>query len=160
LWKFYATVSEQPPTWRMEDTSLKRQMQSAANLEFVLFWLVEGAYQWYKLNDQGRKLQPPEAVRLMTDKQRAAQDTVGIWLDDQCEMDPTYWTETTTLRTNYEEWCKANGYTSKGGNSFTDSLQAHGLEVTKLKRVRTEPGQKSKPARGYEGVRLASTDPF
>src|SRR5215469_7886283 len=77
-----------------EDTSLKRQMQSTENLEFVLYWLIEGAYQWYKLNDQGLKLQLPEAVRQITDKQRAAQDTVGLWLDDQSELDPTYWTET------------------------------------------------------------------
>jgi putative DNA primase/helicase len=143
-----------------EDTSLKRQMQSAANLEFVLCWLVEGAYQWYKLNDQGRKLQAPEAVRQITDRQRNAQDTVGIWLDDQCEIDPTYWTDTASLRANYEAWCKANGYTPKGGNSFTDSLQAHGLEVTKAKRIQTGPDQKSTRSRGYQGVRIANTDPF
>jgi len=143
-----------------EDTSLKRQMQSTANLEFVLFWLIEGAYQWYKLNDRGLKLQPPEAVRQMTEQQRAAQDTIGLWLDDRGELDPTYWTETTKLRTDYEIWCEANGYKAKGGNSFYDSLQFHGLEVTKQRRVHTEPNQKSIRARGYQGVRLANTDPF
>src|SRR5215469_11500123 len=125
-----------------EDTSLKRQMQSTENLEFVLAWLIEGAYQWYRLNDQGHRLHPLEAVHQTTEKQRAAQDTVGIWLEDQCELDPQYWTETTKLRANYEEWCKANGYTPKGGNSFTDSLQVHGLEVTKQKRVQDSPGGK------------------
>lgn len=135
-------------------------MQSTENLEFVLSWLIDGAYNWYRLNDKGLRLQPPEAVRQITNDQRAAQDSVGIWLDDQCELDPAYWTDTTKLRANYDEWCKANGYTPKGGNSFTDSLQAHGLEVTKAKRVRTEPNQKSKLARGYQGVRLAEAEPF
>jgi len=141
-----------------EDTSLKRQMQSTENLEFVLSWLIDGAYNWYRLNNKGLRLQPPEAVRQITNDQRAAQDSVGIWLDDQCELDPAYWTETTKLRTNYEEWCKANGYQPKGGNSFTDSLQAHGLEVTKQKRIQDNPGEKSRRARGYQGVRLAEGD--
>jgi len=143
-----------------EDTSLKRQMQSAANLEFVLFWLVEGAFQWYKLNNRGLKIQAPEVVRQMTEEQRASQDTVGLWLEDQCELDPTYWTEATILRTNYQEWCEANGYKPKGGNSLPDSLKNHGIEATKPKQVRSDPTQKRRSARGYQGVRLASTEPF
>src|SRR5690242_19782410 len=73
-------------------------------------------------------------------------------------MDPIYWTDTTKLRANYEEWCKANGYTPKGGNSFTDSLQAHELEATKPKQVRSDTTQKRKSARGYQGVRLINAE--
>lgn len=139
-----------------EDKTLKRRMQSPENLEAVLAWLVEGAYQWYQR--EGRGLETPESVRDNTRKQRADQDSVGLWLLECCEMGAEYWTSNTHIRTSYENWCKDNGYEPKKANGFSRSLAAHRaeypfLEVGILQRFATDSGG-TKPMRGVRGLRL------
>jgi len=111
-----------------EDKTLKRRMQSPENLEFVLAWLVDGAYRWYQ--HEGRGLQTPSAVRSLTQKQRFDQDSVGLWLEECCEMGAEHLTENTKARISYENWCGANGYEPKKANGFARSLTAHRLEVS------------------------------
>lgn len=130
-----------------EDKSLKRRMQSPENLEFVLAWLVEGAYRWYQLEEKG--LETPIEVKELTQKQRADQDSIGLWLDECCELGAEFWTENNRLRSAYETWCTANGYEPKKANGFARSLSAHGLEVGVQKR--NETGEK---VRGVQGLRI------
>jgi putative DNA primase/helicase len=142
LWGRVKVVSFPNSRLGKEDKSLKRRMQSNENLEAVLAWLVEGAYRWYQLEEKG--LQTPEEVKMLTQKQRADQDSIGLWLDECCQLKPNEWTENNKLRTSYENWCTANGYEPKKANSFGRSLAAHGLEV----------GVKERGVRGVRGLRL------
>jgi putative DNA primase/helicase len=134
-----------------EDKSLKRRMQAPETLECVLAWLVEGAYQWYQLAERG--LQTPQSVTAITQKQRADQDSIGLWIDQCTEQDPDYWTENTKARSSYENWCSVNGYEPKKANGFSRSLTAHNLEVGAVKRLTTGPGETT-TARGIRGIRL------
>lgn len=52
-----------------EDKSLKLQLQSQANQEAILAWIVEGAYQWYQRGGKG--LETPQEVKELTSKQRS-----------------------------------------------------------------------------------------
>ena len=84
-----------------EDKSLKLQMQSPENLEAVLAWMIEGAYKWYQHGGKG--LETPHAVKELTSKQRSAQDSVGLWLEECCEIKEGEWTENTKVRVSYEK---------------------------------------------------------
>ncbi len=142
-----------------EDKTLKRRMQSPENLEFVLAWLVEGAHRWYQ--HEGRGLQTPTAVRDLTQKQRFDQDSIGLWLEECCELDASYWTDNNKIRIAYENWCEANGYEAKKANGFARSLSAHRtaypfLEVGVQQRVTSASGSTEK-VRGVRGLRLASS---
>jgi len=142
LWGRVKVVSFPNSRLGKEDKGLKRRMQSPENLEYVLAWLVDGAYRWYQLEEKG--LQTPEEVKALTLKQRADQDSIGLWLDECCELKAGEWTENNKLRTSYENWCTANGYEPKKANSFGRSLGAHNLEV----------GVKDRGVRGVRGLRL------
>lgn len=136
-----------------EDKSLKRRMQSTENLEYVLAWLVEGAYLWYQREVQG--LQTPNDVKVITQKQRYDQDSIGLWLEECCTIDTDSWTENNRLRTSYDTWCESNGYEPKKANGFARSLSAHGLEVGVRRRTYSSPGDDGTLARGVLGVRIS-----
>jgi putative DNA primase/helicase len=132
-----------------EDKSLKRRMQTAENLEAVLAWLVEGAYQWYQ--HEGEGLQTPDAVRDLTLAQRSGQDSVGLWLKECCEITEGEWTENSKVRISYENWCETNGYEPKGAKSLSQSLAAHGLNIRSEKKIIDE-NLKRKSIRGIGGL--------
>lgn len=134
-----------------EDKSLKRRMQSAENLEAVLTWLVDGAFLWYQHDGQG--LQTPDAVIELTRSQRDAQDSVGLWLEECCEIKAGEWVENTKVMTSYKNWCEANGYEPKKQTGLSQSLAAHGLEVSVQKRI-SDPSGTAKIARGVQGLIL------
>ncbi len=131
-----------------EDKSLKRRMQEPETLEAVLAWLIEGAYLWYQRGERGLKV--PDAVKLLTTKQRDDQDSIKIWLEECCELDPNAWTENNKIRINYENWCEANGYEPKKANSFSRSLGHLGLETGVKQQL---AGTTQRP-RGVQGLRL------
>lgn len=133
-----------------EDKTLKRRMQSPVNLEAVLAWLVEGAYQWYQHEGQG--LETPDAVRQLTMEQRASQDTVGLWLEECCEKSEGNWVANTLLMQSYDNWCEANGYEPKKAKGLAQSLAAHKFEVGVVKWISATPGDKGKATRGVCGL--------
>jgi P4 family phage/plasmid primase-like protien len=133
-----------------EDKSLKRRMQAPDNLECVLAWLVDGAFQWYQCGHHG--LSTPEEVRRQTQKQRDAQDAVGLWLEECCERVADEWTSNTLITTSYENWCEANGFEPKKAKGLTQSLAAHGFKTGVLKR--TSVSGNEKVTRGVTGLKL------
>lgn len=134
-----------------EDKNLKQHMQSPENLERVLAWLVEGAYRWYQHKGQG--LQTPESVQNLTQAQRSAQDSVGLWLEECCELKADEWVDNTKIMTSYKNWCEANGYEPKKQTGLSQSLAAHGLEVSVQKQIYNPSGTRTN-ARGVQGLSL------
>jgi putative DNA primase/helicase len=132
-----------------EDKSLKLQLQTQDNLEAVLAWTIKGAYQWYQRGGKG--LETPQAVKELTQTQRSGQDSVGLWLEECCELVEGEWVENTKVRSSYENWCEANGYEPKKAKGLSQSLAAHGLEVGIDKRVLGE-NLKQKTSRGVRGL--------
>jgi len=134
-----------------EDKSLKARMQSPEILEGVLAWLIDGASEWYQF--EGKGLETPETVKQLTQKQRDAQDSVGSWLEECCEIKDDEWTENTKLRLSYENWCQENGYEAKKAKGFSQSLAAHNLEVGVRKWIYSSSGTQNL-SRGVKGLRL------
>lgn len=135
-----------------EDKSLKRRMQSPENLEAVLAWIIEGAYQWYQRESRG--LDTPKSVTDLTQAQRASQDSVGLWLEECCEMVEGEWVSNTAIRISYDNWCEANGYEPKKAKGLTQSLAAHHLETGARKRTYTSPSDTGTQTRGVIGLRI------
>jgi putative DNA primase/helicase len=134
-----------------EDKTLKQQLRSPENLEAALAWAIDGAYQWYQRGGKG--LDTPQAVKDLTQSQRDAQDSVGLWLEECCELVEGEWTENTKIRTSYENWCEANGYDPKKAKGLSQSLAAHGCEVSVQKRI-TDVNLKSNILRGVNGLKI------
>jgi putative DNA primase/helicase len=133
-----------------EDKTLKQQLRSPENLEAALAWAIDGAYKWYQRGGKG--LETPQAVKDLTQSQRSSQDSVGLWLEECCEMKKGEWTENTKVRTSYENWCEANGYEPKKAKGLSQSLAAHGCEVSVSKWISTGSYEKGKMARGVQNI--------
>lgn len=133
-----------------EDKSLKRRMQTPENLECVLAWLVEGAYQWYRLGARG--LITPDEINKITNEQRAAQDAVGLWLEECCEREPETWTSNENVIQSYQNWCTVNGYEPKKAKGLSQSLAAKGFEIGVLKWIGLESDKKRK--KGVTGLSI------
>jgi len=134
-----------------EDKSLKYRMQSPEILEGVLAWLIDGASEWYQL--EGKGLDTPDTVKQLTQKQRDAQDSVGQWLDECCELKDDNWEEHTKIIYSYTNWCEANGYEPKKAKNFAQSLTSHGITVGARKNYYTDTGTRAKKT-GVIGLQL------
>jgi len=131
-----------------EDKSLKLRLQSRENLEAVLSWLIDGAYIWYQ--HEGRGLQTPEAVKELTQSQRDAQDSVGLWIKACCEEKAGEFAENSKIMASYEEWCKANGYEAKKLRGLSQSLTTH--RFVKAERKYTDENMKRRSLYGFTGL--------
>jgi putative DNA primase/helicase len=152
LWGRVKVISFPYSNLGKEDKTLKACLQSSENLEYVLAWLVEGAYLWYQ--HAGRGLQTPESIKDLTQSQRAAQDSVGVWLEECCELKPDEWTENSRVMASYKAWCEENGYEPKKAKGLAQSLAANrGLEVGVVRRI-TDDNLRSKMARGVKGLTI------
>ena len=134
-----------------EDKTLKQQLRSPENLEAALAWAIDGAYKWYQRGGKG--LDTPQTVKDLTQNQRDAQDSVGLWLEECCELAKDEWIENTKVRTSYENWCEANGYEPKKAKSFAQSLNAHDVETGAEKKIIGDD-LKRKTIRGIVGIRI------
>jgi putative DNA primase/helicase len=152
LWGRVRVISFPNSRLGQEDKRLKQQLQSPENLEAVLAWMIEGASMWYQR--EGKGLETPQAVKDLTSQQRSAQDSVGLWLAECCEIKEGEWSENTKVRVSYENWCEANGYEPKKAKSLNQSLTAHGCEVSVLKWITYDLGSKGKPMRGINNLVL------
>lgn len=70
----------------------------------ILAWLVRGCLAW-----QNRGLDNAPAIAEATAKYRAAQDILGRWIEDRCDVSAGQWQATTSLYESFVDWCKAEG---------------------------------------------------
>jgi putative DNA primase/helicase len=151
LWGRVKVVSFPNSRLGQEDKRLKLQLQTPENLEAALAWMIEGASIWYQR--EGKGLETPQEVKELTSQQRSGQDSIGLWLEECCELTPDEWVANTKVRISYENWCEANGYEPKKAKSFTQSLSAHGLETSVKKRT-MDDNYKSVVTCGVKGLTI------
>lgn len=111
---------------------------------YVLAWIIEGA-QRVIANDF--KLKLPTCVRSAIDHYRADNDWLGAFLDECCELDPTYKQKSGEFYQEYRAYCLRTGEYAR---STTDFYTA--LEVSGLNRKRLSNGV------FISGVRIKNTD--
>jgi putative DNA primase/helicase len=151
LWGRVRVISFPNSRLGQEDKRLKQQLQSPENLEAVLAWMIDGASMWYQR--EGKGLETPQEVKDLTTKQRSGQDSVGLWIEECCEIKEGEWVANTIVRISYENWCEANGYEPKKAKGFAQSLEAHGLDTSVQKNTYNPSGVRTK-TRGVQGITI------
>lgn len=130
-----------------EDKTLKQRMKSTENLEGILAWAVQGAIEWYRL-DQG--LKTPDSIMQNVLSRRSELDHVTQWMDSCCASDPVGWVTNSALYYSYTEWCRSNGISHyKSLDSLCLSLAKRGYKTSIQRRVKAG----GRP-RGVEGIRI------
>jgi transcriptional regulator with XRE-family HTH domain len=107
--------------------------------------------QWYQ--HEGRELHSPQADHHLPQAQRSGQDTVGLWLAACGTRVEGAWVANSDVMISYTKWCEAHGYIPKKAKGVSQSLAAHGLEVSVRQWVSTGPGRRTK-TRGIRGLRV------
>ena len=108
----------------------------------ILRWLIDGCMDWQEANQLVR----PPSVLEATKDYFAAQDILGQWLEEECDVDPSNNYKKTPISALFASW---SNYAKRAGNdpgtktSLNDELKQHGLTT-----------YRTKAERGFEGIRL------
>jgi putative DNA primase/helicase len=89
-------------------------------LSGVLAWAVEGCLAWQK-----EGLEQPKSVKHATLEYRGAEDVIGAFFDECCELLPTAWTPTSTILASVEKWCALNTRFALSRRDVTEWLSQH-----------------------------------
>lgn len=119
------------------DNDLAKKLEKDA--EYILKWLVDGAYKYYK---EG-KLSEPDCIRQATYDFKEFSDSVGCFIKDRTEKCPGSKISSSELYQIYQEYCTQKDYDALGSKAFSQSMQKN--------RIRKEKGRS---ANYFVGVRV------
>lgn len=109
----------------------------------ILAWAIRGAADYF-----AHGLVEPETVKVATEQYAREQDSVGQFVEQQCETGspaaPDMWVKGTDLRTAYEAWCHHEGERACTVKAFSMALQKRWNVVV----------EKTRAGRIYRGVKL------
>jgi putative DNA primase/helicase len=117
----------------------------------VLNWLLEGCREW---QENGKRFDIPESVRVATREYREEQNPVGQFIEERCELGqgPEFKVPSVDLYTAYKVWSEAQGNSYPlTATKFNDAMRhATGLEN---KKIHWPPAPSGKAA-GWMGIRV------
>ncbi len=134
--RFNVIPFRHPP--QKADDTLKAQLRDEA--PGILSWLIIGCLEWQK-----RGLRWPKVVTDYTREYLAEQDTFQQWLDERCEVNPSYADTTDNLFSSWSDfaWSRREDAGNKT-QTFPDMMREHGFERA----------GKVNWARGWKGLRI------
>jgi P4 family phage/plasmid primase-like protien len=109
-----------------------------AERDGILRWALEGCLEWQRIG-----LQPPASVLAATEEYFDAEDAVGRWLDERCNLGPNCKATSGALYASWKSWADANGEYAGSNKRFSETLTARGFT-----RANTNS------ARGFRGLEL------
>jgi putative DNA primase/helicase len=92
----------------------------AAEAPGILYWAISGCLAW-----QEHGLVRPTIVRAATNEYLAGEDKVGQWLEDCCELHPTYESPSTFLFESWCAWCARGNERPGTQKRFSQRLLSH-----------------------------------
>ena len=129
------------------DTELKKRLRDDPDHQrVVLAWLVAGCLAW-----QADGLGTCAAVEKATAAYQQEMDPVGIWMAEECVLQPGAWEATCELRQSYKDWCEEAGRKPISERDFGALLKEKFGENCKQ-------GGRGSAKRGYRGIRLSEQD--
>ncbi|SHF36290.1 phage/plasmid primase, P4 family, C-terminal domain-containing protein [Ruegeria intermedia] len=103
-----------------------------AERDGILAWALQGCLEW-----QETGLRPPEAVMAATEDYFEAEDALGRWMEECCDVgSPSYESGSTELFNSWKSWAEANGEYAGSMKRFSETLSARGFEKFKTSTVR------------------------
>ena len=110
-----------------------------AELPGILCWALQGLDEYLALG-----LDPlPQTIVAANAEYRKDSDTVGLWIEDACLLDPTGRATTGELYQSYAAWTAAAGHRPMSSKTLGDRLRERGLTPWRTDR-----------ARGWAGITL------
>jgi putative DNA primase/helicase len=106
----------------------------------ILQWMIEGGLVWQK-----EGLNPPAIVRDATEDYLTAEDCIGQWLEERCELGPNCSLTVAELYRNYLGWLSQNGEPECEVKGFSQSLEARGFTRKRSSGARSFRGLTLKP---------------
>ena len=116
-----------------------------AERDGILAWAVQGCLEWQRTG-----LQPPEAVMAATEEYFEAEDALGRWLEECCDLGPNRTETSADLFAGWKVWAEANGEFAGSQRRFSDLMLARGFD--KWRDPETD-------RRGLRGVALRHRPP-
>lgn len=114
----------------------------------ILRWMIEGCIAW-----QGRGLMVPDTVTAATADYFSAQDILGQWIEDECEVAPgnkSLWATSAALFEDWQRYAQAAGENPGSQKTFGEALLRRGFTDGRKKI-----GRPSRVVRVRYGIRLA-----
>lgn len=93
----------------------------------IMAWALEGCLAWLE-----RGLTPPSVVDDATKEYFEAEDAMGQWLEERCEIRPTSRATSSDLYTEWREWAEKAGEYVGSIKRFSEVLINRGFEPTRL----------------------------
>lgn len=118
----------------------------------ILAWALQGCMEW-----QAHGLGHPDSVTAATNEYFEDQDTFGQWLEECCDLGPSYWDQPTPLFKSWAAFAKAGGEDAGTMVTFSGRLKKQGLTRGKVSHIRAYKGISLKQKgsdRGQDGDRF------
>lgn len=109
------------------DPDLKEKLR--AEYPAILRWMIDGCVAW-----QRGRLGNAAAVQSATSAYFEQQDAFRRWLDERCDIDPTFGTTPGALLSDFNSWARANGEDPLTNNTFAEMLD----RTPAIRRVRVK----------------------
>jgi putative DNA primase/helicase len=102
-----------------------------AEFPAILQWAIQGCLAW-----QREGLNAPSIVKDATADYMAAEDAIGRWLDDRCQVGSRHWAASSVLYTDYKMWCDRSGEREGSQKRFSQALEARGYAPERTRAVK------------------------
>jgi putative DNA primase/helicase len=96
----------------------------------ILAWIIEGAETAIA---KGFKIQEPKAVKDAVDKYREDNDWLGQFIDEHCDVDPSYTEKSGDLYQQYHAVCFQTGEYARSTTDFYGNLEKAGFRRRKTR---------------------------
>lgn len=106
----------------------------------ILRWAMEGCQAWME-----RGLAAPDIVLAATEEYREESDMLGAFLEECCELDPSWKVPSTLLYEAFVGWAKRNGEYEMSQNQLGRRLKERGYHDEKSSGVKYRRGLRLKP---------------
>ncbi len=98
-----------------------------AERDGILAWAVEGCLAW-----QREGLLPPDCVLSATEEYFEAEDALGQWMDESCDLTPEAKVASSDLYANWREWAERAGEYVGSIKRFSELLVTRNFAPTRL----------------------------
>ena len=98
---------------------------------YVMSWIIEGAM---KAIAEDFRIEEPQIVKDAVEAYREDNDWLGQFLDDECEIDPSYTEKSGELYQAYRAYCAMAGEYTRSTTDFYNAMLKAGFEKHKTKK--------------------------
>lgn len=123
-----------------EDRDTKLRVKLKEEWPGILAWMIEGCREWQRIG-----LAPPHAVVSATDEYLEAEDAIGHWLEERCEVGGDGSEASGRLFASWRNWAKMNNEWEGSQKRFSQKLEDRGYVLRKSNGLRKFFGLRLKP---------------